>query len=466
MVINLIILIIISLISYKICNKSFLEKEELKGINRWTVIIFQISFILSNLVITFIILYIIFPVKNYDITLWKIFLIFFSFFFFYFLPFYLIFNLYDRSNKIGMYKIVGTYAFYLISSNITYRFFNSSYEKSVFKFDFYYNYSNILEYLAFIGDLFNGVSCAYNAVNNISSLLVYPLLKRRKLVNNTDSSIKKNLEEVNSKIFAEEAKLNELNLEENELKKDSKNNENNTPFKEKPKEVSKSRQKLEKNLQKLKSIQLSYEFQLDVTTKKEDRIKQNDIITIIFNIIKIIQGFVFLVTGIMRCFLMDYSYYNYPINLEEKSSIHELLRTPYIKFVHFSDGFIIFIEQVYSLTIIFIMFAMNLSVIRDRLMLCISYVFSYLKENKTRYYDVQMLAFSFLIFSYYLVCGLLIVNSMKYIHFRDRLHRYLFPGFDFENLHWYYDCPYVLAASFFIVKEIVEYSNIISTKID
>jgi len=466
MVINLIILIIISIISYKICNKSFLEKEELKGINRWTVIIFQISFILSNLVITFIILYIIFPVKNYDITLWKIFLIFFSFFFFYFLPFYLIFNLYDRSNKIGMYKIIGSYVFYLISSNITYRFFNSSYKKSVFKFDFYYNYSNILEYLAFIGDLFNGVSCAYNAVNNISSLLVYPLLKRRKLVNNTGSSIKKNLEEINSKIFAEEAKLNELNLEENELKKDSQNNENNTPFKEKPKEVSKSRQKLQKNLQKLKSIQLSYEFQLDVTTKKEDRIKQNDIITIIFNIIKIIQGFVFLLTGIMRCFLMDYSYYNYPINLEEKSSIHDLLRTPYIKFVHFSDGFIIFIEQVYSLTIIFIMFAMNLCVIRDRLMTCISYVFSYLKENKTRYYDVQMLAFSFLIFSYYLVCGLLIVNSMKYIHFRDRLHRYLFPGFDFENLHWYYDCPYVLAASFFIVKEIVEYSNIISTKID
>ena len=462
MVINLIILIIISIISYKICNKSFLEKEELKGINRWTVIIFQISFILSNLVITFIILYIILPVNNYDIILWKLFLAFFSFFFFYFLPFYLIFNLYDRSYKAGIYKIISTYIFYLISSNIIFRFFNGTYEKSIFKFNFYYNYSNILEYLAFIGDLFNGVSCAYNAVNNISSLLIYPLLKRRKFVNNSDTSIKKNLEEINSKIFAEEAKLNELNLEENELK----NNKNNDTFKEKSKDVSKSRQNLEKKLQRLKSIQLSYEFQLDVTTKKENRIKQKDILTIIFNIIKIIQGFVFLFTGITRCFLMDYSYYNYPINLEEKSSIHDLLRTPYIKFVHFSDGFIMFVEQVYSLTIIFIMFSINLSVIRDRLMACISYVFSYLKENKTRLYDVQMLIFSFLIFSYYLVCGLLIVNSMKYIHFRDRLHRYLFPGFDFENLHWYYDCPYVLAASFFIAKEIVEYSNIISTKID
>ena len=78
----------------------------------------------------------------------------------------------------------------------------------------------------------------------------------------------------------------------------------------KSKDVSKSRQNLEKKLQRLKSIQLSYEFQLDVTTKKENRIKQKDILTIIFNIIKIIQGFVFLFTGIMRCFLMDYSYYN------------------------------------------------------------------------------------------------------------------------------------------------------------
>jgi hypothetical protein len=53
---------------------------------------------------------------------------------------------------------------------------------------------------------------------------------------------------------------------------------------------------------------------------------------------------------------------------------------------------------------------------------------------------------------------------MKYIHFRDRLHKYLFPNFDFENLHWHYDGPYVLAAAFFIVKEIVEYSNIITPK--
>ena len=106
---------------------------------------------------------------------------------------------------------------------------------------------------------------------------------------------------------------------------------------------------------------------------------------------------------------------------------------------------------------------MNWSVSRDRIMECISYIFSYLK-NKITWYDVQLLIVSVMIFSYYLICGLLVVNSMPNVIFKDKLHRYLFPGFDFENLHWYYDCPYVLSVSFFIMKEIVEYSNIISVK--
>ena len=467
MVLNLIFLIIISVISYKIGNKTFLEKEELKNINNWTKIFFQISFVLSNLIISFIVLYIILPVNYYDIILWKIFLIFLSFFFFYFLPFYLIYNLYDWNTKIGKYKLFGIYIFYLIISNIIYRFFNRTYEKSIFKLNFYYNYSNIMEYLAFLLDVFNGVSCAYNAVNNISSFLIYPILKRRKFVNNNDSIIKKNLEEINKNILDEEAKLNELNLEEGELIKDSEKNKNiKNSINNQAKKVSESREDVEKKLHELKNIQLSYEFQLNVTTKKENKIKQKDIVTIAINIVKIIQGFVFLYSGIIRCFSMDYSYYNYPINLDEKSSIYDILKAPYLKFFHFSDGFIMFVEQIYSLIIIFMMFSINLSVSKDRLMACISYVFSYLKENKKRYYDVQILIFSVFIFSYYLICGLLIVNSMKYINFRDKLHRYLFPGFDFENLHWYYDCPYVLAAAFFIVKEIVEYSNIVSQKID
>ena len=180
-------------------------------------------------------------------------------------------------------------------------------------------------------------------------------------------------------------------------------------------------------------------------------------------IIKIVQGFIFLFSAIARVLTQDYSYYNYPFDLNEKSSIYDLLKKPYLPF---SDGFINFVEQVYSLAIIFILFSSNFSVSRDRIMACISYVFSYLKENKSRYYDVQMLVFSFMIFSYYLICGLLIVNCMKYIYFREKLHKYLFPGFDFKNLHWYYDCPYVLSASFFIIKEIVEYSNIVTPKKD
>ena len=75
-------------------------------------------------------------------------------------------------------------------------------------------------------------------------------------------------------------------------------------------------------------------------------------------IIKIIQGFALLVTGTFRCFLFDYSYFNSPLNFEEKSAIHDLLKTPYIKFIYFSDGFIMFVEQVYSLSIIFIMFSL------------------------------------------------------------------------------------------------------------
>ena len=53
---------------------------------------------------------------------------------------------------------------------------------------------------------------------------------------------------------------------------------------------------------------------------------------------------------------------------------------------------------------------------------------------------------------------------MPNVGFKVKLHRYLYPGFDFENLHWYYDYLHVLAASFFVMEEIIECSNIISTK--
>ena len=462
MVINIIILAIISYISYMICNKSFLLKEEFKNAEQTTIIIFQISFILSNLVITFILLYMLFPVNNFDLLLWKSFLTLFSFFFFYFVPFYLIYKTFDHSNKQGLNKIIYIYMFYLISSNIIYRFFNFSYEKSLFKFGFYFSYSNILEFLAFIANIFNAVNGAYNAVTNISSLLIYPILKKLKLLKNNDASIKKNLDEINSQIYAEEARLNELNIESGELKKDSEKNNSNIKSN---KSLNDSKKNVMNKLHELKSIQMSYEFQLKVTTKKENEFQDKSIITIIINLIKIIQGFSFLFSGAVRCFTMDYTYYNQPLDLNEKSIIYNILKAPYLKFLHFPDGFIIFIEQVVSISLILMIFSFNYSVSKDRLMDCINYVFSYFKKSKSTN-DIKLIFFSFFIFSYYLICGLLVVNSMKYIHFRDRLHKYLFPDFDFENLHWYYDGPYILGAAFFIVKEIVEYSNIVSQKKD
>lgn len=467
MLINLIILIIISFISYKICDKSFHEKEELKNSSKITIIIFRISFILCNLITAFIILYILFPINNYDIYFWKFFLTLFSSYFFYFLPFYLIYNLYAHTTSKKIYKILGTFFGYLIISNITYRFFNNSYEQSIFSIYFYFSYSNILEYLAFIGDIFNGINGAYTAVDNISSLLVYPILKKGKLINRTDTSIKKDLEDINNKISTEENKLNELNEKDNELLKDYENNKtikayDDSFFKTKN-SLLESKQKIKKSLHRLKSIQISYEYQFDVTSKKENINKEKGFISSIIKIIKIAQGFIFLISAIIRVITQDYSYYNYPLDLNEKSSIYGLLKTPYLPF---SDGFITFVEQVYSLAIIFVLFSSNFSVSKSRIMECIFYVFSYMKKDKSSYYDIQMLIFSFLIFSYYLICNLLIVNCMKYIYFREKLHVYLFPGFDFENLHWYYDCPYVLAASFFIIKEIVEYTNIVTPKKD
>lgn len=462
MVINIMLLGIISYACYILCNKSFLVKEEFKNVERSTIIIFQISFILSNLVISFIILYAIFPINTFDMFLWKFFLTLFSLYFFYFLPFYLIYKTFDHSNKKGLNKIIYIYIFYLVSSNIIYRFFNFSYEKSIFKFGFYFSNSNILEYLAFIANLFNAISCAYNAVTNISSLLIYPILKKKKLLKNNDASIKKNLDDINSQIDSEEARLNELNIESNELKKESEKNNNNLTRR---KSLKDSKKNVINKLNELKSIQISYEFQLNVKTKKENEIQDKSIITIIINLIKIIQGLAFLYSGAVRCFTLDYSYFSQPLDLNEKSIFYNLLKAPYFKFLHFSDGFISFLEQAYSLILVFMIFSTNFSVSKDRLMNCINYVFSFFKKNK-KTNDVEIIFFSFFIFSYYLICGLLVVNSMKYIYFRDKLHKYLFPGFDFENLHWHYDGPYVLGAAFFIVKEIVEYSNIVSPKKD
>ena len=454
MIILIILLCIIGGISFYVCEKAFFSKEEITKSSPTTRVIFRITFVISNLILSFVILQVILTITESDLLLWKFFLIVFSIFFYYFLPFYLIYNLFDHSNSKGLLQIAGVFFLHLILSNILYKFFKGSYEESIFEFNFYVNHLKILEYLAFIGDLFNGVSGAYNAVYNISNFFVYPLLKRKNLINNNNLGIKKKLEEINEKISLQQIKLNELNGS-----KSSDLESNNSTTISSP-SLSESQKSIQNELEKLKGIQLSYEYQLGVGTRKEEKTKQEGIVAKVLNIIKVIQGFVFLLTAYLRCFTMDYTAFNDPVDLKQESIIETLHKFSFIKF---SKGFINFIEQTISLSLVFILFGFNWSVSRDRIMEIISYIFSYVK-NKLTWFDVQLLIVCIMIFSYYLVCGLLVVNSMPNLVFKDKLHRYLFPGFDFESLHWYYDCPYVLAASFFIVKEIVEYSNIISMK--
>ena len=96
----------------------------------------------------------------------------------------------------------------------------------------------------------------------------------------------------------EESRLNELNLEQDEL--DSENNknidinDNKIPFSTKRKKLTDSKKKIQKNLDILKNVQLSYEYQLDFITRKENKNKPDGYLSFIVKIIKIIQGFIFL----------------------------------------------------------------------------------------------------------------------------------------------------------------------------
>ena len=457
-ILSIILLCIIGGISFYVCNKAFIKNEEVKKCNPITRIIFQITFIISNLILSLDILQLILPINNLDLLLWKFFLIIFSIFFYYLLPLFLFYNLFDHRNIKGILQTVGIFFLHLILSNILYKFFKGTYEQSLFEFNFYINHLKLLEYLAFIGDIFNGISGAYTAVNNISSFLIYPLLKRKNLIRSNNEDIKKKLEEINEKISLNQIKLNEMIGGKNsEIEMNNNNNTNNLNSSI---SSSTSQKSIQNELDSLNSIKLSYEYQLGVGTRKNEKSKQEGKITKVINVIKVIQGFVFLLTAFLRILTLDYETFNNPVDLKQGSIVQTIHKFSIIKFPH---GFINFVEQFISLTLVFVLFGMNWSVSRDRIMECISYIFSYLK-NKITWYDVQLLIVCVMIFSYYLICGLLVVNSMPNVVFKDKLHRYLFPGFDFENLHWYYDCPYVLAASFFIMKEIVEYSNIISVK--
>jgi hypothetical protein len=92
------------------------------------------------------------------------------------------------------------------------------------------------------------------------------------------------LEDINNQIYAEEARLNELNIENEELKKDSEKNNDNL---KNNKSLKDSKQNVMNKLHELKSIQISYEYQLKVTTKKENNIQDKSIITTIINFQKL-----------------------------------------------------------------------------------------------------------------------------------------------------------------------------------
>jgi hypothetical protein len=226
---------------------------------------------MSNLILSFDILQLILPINNLDLLLWKFFLIIFSIFFYYFLPFYLFYNLFDHSNLKGIYQTIGIFILHLILSNILYKFFKGTYEESIFEFNFYINHLKILEYLAFLGDIFNGISGAYTAVTNISSFLIYPLLNRKNLINQNNLDIKKKLEEINDKISLQQIKLNELMGGKND-ELEMNNNSLNTMASSST--LSQSQKSIKSELDSLNSVKLSYEYQLGIGTRKKEKSKQ------------------------------------------------------------------------------------------------------------------------------------------------------------------------------------------------
>ena len=87
MFINLILLCIIGGISFYFCKKIFFQKEEVIKSNNITRIIFQITFVISNLILSFIILQLLITINDSDLLFWQFFLTIFSIFFYYLLPY-------------------------------------------------------------------------------------------------------------------------------------------------------------------------------------------------------------------------------------------------------------------------------------------------------------------------------------------------------------------------------------------
>ena len=98
------------------------------------------------------------------------------------------------------------------------------------------------------------------------------------------------------------------------------------------------------------------------------------------NYVKVGQGIFFILTTFLRFLTLDYADFNNPIDIKQDSIIQTIHS---YSFIQFPRGFIDFIEQIISLSLVFALFGMNWSVSRDRIMECISYVFSYVKNKNT-----------------------------------------------------------------------------------
>lgn len=443
MIIILIAVLAISVASYFVCDLYFKKNETVKQINLVARIIFSTTLILSNLFISCIIL-LVFNIDSFqsnttDLYLWKIFLILLCFIFFYLLPFYFLLKIIDYKTNKGIIKIIYIYSLYLILSNIIYNFYKGIHEQKIFDINFYFNYIKILEFLSFLGNIIQAINCSYNHITNLSILLIYPILKKLHVIEKKDDSIKKKISDVNDEISLRESKLNEKNNNNNKIIMDE--------------------------IESLKSVQLSYEYQLNTGTRKEQKsqvlqeVKFNEILSLI----KIIQALYFLINNFLRFFIFDYTSYTRPIDINKASFIRVISG---FLFLSFSDGFIKFSEQVYSIILVILLFNYNIDVSDSRIIGSISVIFSWMKNyiKKSNIFELEIILSCVFISSYYIVTGLFVVNSIIYFSFQDKLRRILFTDFDYEKMCWYYDCLYVLACSFFIVKEVIEYTSIINVK--
>lgn len=462
MLLIIIILSIVAGLSFYLCNRYFDKNETVKQSQLITRIIFMVTLILSNLFIFCIILLVLnvdsFQTKSSNILFWNIFLVVFTICFYYLIPLYFFFSFINWKTLKGILSITGLYFLYLILSNIIYNFYRDNQEKYLFDFGFYTSYTKLLEYLSFFGNIISATNCSYNHVFNVSIFLVYPLLKKNNLINKRDDEIKKRLENINDQISLKETKLIEM-IEMNNKSTVSTDSNNSLDISSSILSMPLAKS-IQSEIDSLKSVQLSYEYQLGIGAKKEKNSKYEGIVMFIVAQIKIVQSLFFIITNVIRCLTYDYEYFNKPVDLNRKSFVKVASS---FSFFTIPEGLIKFVEQLISLVLVFMLFVFNISVSDTRIIGCISVIFTSLKDKvkKNNFIDLELIVACICISSYYLVCGLFVVNSMPHFDFQDKLHRILFPGFDYGKICWYYDCPYVLGLSFFVTKEIIEYSNII-----